>query len=107
MLSLARALGEAAPLLILGAITGLLPETSLTGKFTAIPMLIYNWSGRPDTPDAEIGWTSAAAAAGVMLLDTGAVLQRRRDRAAEPIRTPPCRDVSDHDRSMSGAIHDT
>ena len=31
-------------------------------------MLIYNWSGRPDTPDAEIGWTSAAAAAGVMLL---------------------------------------
>ena len=68
MLSLARALGEAAPLLILGAITGLLPETSLTGKFTAIPMLIYNWSGRPDTPGAEIGWTSAAAAAGVMLL---------------------------------------
>jgi phosphate transport system permease protein len=68
MLSLARALGEAAPLLILGAITGLLPQTSLTGKFTAIPMLIYNWSGRPDTPDAEIGWTSAAAAAGVMLL---------------------------------------
>ncbi|HEX4980345.1 MAG TPA: phosphate ABC transporter permease PstA [Ilumatobacteraceae bacterium] len=68
VLSLARALGEAAPLLILGAITGLLPETSLTGKFTAIPMLIYNWSGRPDTPGAEIGWTSAAAAAGVMLL---------------------------------------
>jgi phosphate transport system permease protein len=68
MLSLARALGEAAPLLILGAITGLLPETSLTGNFTAIPMLIYNWSGRPDTPGGEIGWSAAAAAAGVMLL---------------------------------------
>ena len=31
MLSLARALGEAAPLILLGAITGLLPETGADG----------------------------------------------------------------------------
>jgi phosphate transport system permease protein len=68
VLSLARALGEAAPLIMLGAVTGLLPETSLTGRFTAIPMLIYNWSGRPDVPGQEIGWTNAAAAAGLVLL---------------------------------------
>lgn len=68
VLSLARALGEAAPLIMLGAVTGLLPETSLTGRFTAIPMLIYNWSGRPDVPGEEIGWTNAAAAAGLVLL---------------------------------------
>ena len=37
VLALARALGEAAPLIMIGAITGLLPETSLSGKFTAIP----------------------------------------------------------------------
>ena len=92
--SLARALGEAAPLLILGAITGLLPETSLTGKFTAIPMLIYNWSGRPRHARRRHGWTNAAAAAGVDAARAGAVLQRRGDRAAQPVRTPPHRDMS-------------
>jgi phosphate transport system permease protein len=68
VLSLARALGEAAPLIMLGAVTGLLPSPSLEGRFTAIPMLIYNWSGRPDVPGEEIGWTNAAAAAGLVLL---------------------------------------
>ena len=68
VLALARALGEAAPLIMIGAITGLLPETSLSGKFTAIPMLIYSWSGRPDSGDGSVGWSSAAAAAGLVLL---------------------------------------
>jgi phosphate transport system permease protein len=68
VLSVARALGEAAPLIMIGAITGLLPKTSLTEKFTAVPMLIFNWSGRPDTPDSDIGWANTAAAAGLMLL---------------------------------------
>ena len=84
MLALARALGEAAPLIMIGAITGLLPQASLTGKFTAIPMLIYNWSGRPDTPGAEYGWSNVAAAAGLVLLvivflfNLAAILLRNR-----------------------------
>lgn len=68
VLALARALGEAAPLIMIGAITGLLPETSLTGKFTAIPMLIYSWSGRPDSGASATGWSNSAAAAGLVLL---------------------------------------
>jgi len=68
VLSLARALGEAAPLIMIGAITGLLPETSLSGKFTAIPMLIFSWSGRPDSGESSVGWSNAAAAAGLVLL---------------------------------------
>jgi phosphate transport system permease protein len=68
VLALARALGEAAPLIMVGAITGLLPETSLTGNFTALPMLIYNWSGRPSTSGGDIGWSNASAAAGLVLL---------------------------------------
>ena len=68
VLALARALGEAAPLIMIGAITGLLPETSISGKFTAIPMLIYSWSGRPDTGNGSVGWTNSAAAAGLVLL---------------------------------------
>src|SRR5829696_4694188 len=84
VLSIARALGEAAPLIVIGAITGLLPATSVTGRFTAVPMLIYNWSGRPDSPEAEIGWANAAAAAGLVLLvlvilfNTAAILLRNR-----------------------------
>ncbi|MFZ1490867.1 MAG: phosphate ABC transporter permease PstA [Ilumatobacteraceae bacterium] len=84
VLSLARALGEAAPLIMVGAITGLLPETSLQGKFTAIPMLIFNWSGRPDPPGAELGWSNTAAAAGLTLLllvflfNIAAILLRNR-----------------------------
>jgi phosphate transport system permease protein len=66
VLSLARALGEAAPLIIVGAITGFLPETTLTEKFTAVPILIYRWSGQPQPP--EFSFTAAAAGAGVVLL---------------------------------------
>jgi phosphate transport system permease protein len=68
MLSLARAFGEAAPLIIVGAVTGLLPETSLSGRFTAVPILIYSWSGKPQPPGSEHSFTEAAAAAGVVLL---------------------------------------
>ncbi len=68
MLSLSRALGEAAPLIIVGAVTGLLPETSLSGKFTALPILIFSWSGKPQPPGSEHGFTEAAAATGVALL---------------------------------------
>jgi phosphate transport system permease protein len=68
MLSLARALGEAAPLILLGAITGRLPQTSLTDNFTAIPMLIYSWSAKADPPGSTQSFTNAAAAAGLVLL---------------------------------------
>ena len=84
VLSIARALGEAAPLILIGAITGLLPRTGLTENFTALPILIFNWSGRPDQPGAEIGWSNAAAAAGLSLLvlvlffNAAAILLRNR-----------------------------
>lgn len=84
MLSLARALGEAAPLIIVGAITGLLPKTTLTGPFTAVPILIYQWSGRPQPPGSEYSFTQSAAAAGLLLLiivlmfNAGAIYLRNR-----------------------------
>ena len=68
VLSLARALGEAAPLILIGAITGLLPRTSLDGSFTALPMTIYNWSSKADVPGSVLGFDNIAAAAGVVLL---------------------------------------
>jgi phosphate transport system permease protein len=84
VLAIARALGEAAPLILIGAITGLLPRTGLTENFTALPMLIFNWAGRPNTPGTEIGWSNAAAAAGLVLLvvvlffNAAAILLRNR-----------------------------
>ncbi|MFM2072870.1 MAG: phosphate transporter permease protein [Actinomycetota bacterium] len=68
MLSLARALGEAAPLILIGAITGLLPKVSLTDSFTALPMTIYSWSAKADPPGSTLGFENVAAAAGVVLL---------------------------------------
>lgn len=88
VLSLARALGEAAPLIIVGAITGFLPETSITGKFSALPILIYSWTGRPQPSDAEASFTAAAAGAGVVLLllvlffNGSAILLRNRFEAS-------------------------
>jgi phosphate transport system permease protein len=68
MLSLARALGEAAPLILLGAITGRLPETGLTERFTALPILIYNWSAEADPVGSTQSFGNAAAAAGLVML---------------------------------------
>lgn len=69
VLSIARALGEAAPLILVGAVTGLLPRTSLDSSFTALPYLIFDFSSKPGQGSAGgIGWGNAAAAAGFVLL---------------------------------------
>jgi phosphate transport system permease protein len=69
VLALARALGEAAPLILVGATTGFLttggsysPET-LQDRFTALPTVITTWAGRPGQ-----GYRDATAAAIVILL---------------------------------------
>ena len=63
---------------------GTAARPSVNGRFTALPMLIYNWSGRPDQPGSTIGWANAAAAAGLVLLvlvlffNVAAILLRNR-----------------------------
>ncbi|HEX6238596.1 MAG TPA: phosphate ABC transporter permease PstA [Acidimicrobiales bacterium] len=70
VLSLARALGEAAPLILVGAVQnrlgsdpGILDIGSLQERFTAMPMVITAWSGMPDA-----GFRANTAAAIVVLL---------------------------------------
>jgi phosphate transport system permease protein len=55
ILALARALGEAAPLILVGAVSGLFSSPSdasfldrLQGPFTAMPYIIYNWAQLPE-----------------------------------------------------------
>lgn len=64
MLAVGRALGEAAPLVLVGAITGRLASPKgqtvvdrLQGKFTALPMTIYGWANEPNRPGKVTGLT--------------------------------------------------
>ena len=88
LLSMARAVGEAAPLILVGAISGRLGDNpglfdigALTDQFTALPIVITSWtvqSGR------DVGFINAAAGAIVVLLvfvllmNSAAILLRNR-----------------------------
>lgn len=69
ILSLARAFGETAPLLLVGAVTGFLSTgnqgvlETLQGPYTALPTLVFSWSKLPG-PE----WQANVAAAIVVLL---------------------------------------
>ncbi len=64
ILALSRAIGEAAPLLTIGALTyvAFLPNSPLS-PFTALPIQIFNWVSRP-----QKGFFTNAAAAIIVLL---------------------------------------
>jgi len=64
ILALSRAIGETAPLVVIGALTyiAFLPE-SVMDPFTALPIQIFNWVSRP-----QKGFAINAAAAIIVLL---------------------------------------
>lgn len=78
ILALSRAIGEAAPLVTIGALTYVTFEPSGLGdRFTVLPIQIFNWISRPQT-----GFHQKAAAAiivllGVLLLFNGAAIWLR------------------------------
>ncbi len=80
ILAVSRAIGETAPLLVVGAATFLTSDpTGLFSKFTVMPIQIFNWTSRPQAEFRNI----AAAAILVLLiilltLNTTAVLLRNR-----------------------------
>ena len=72
LLSMSRAIGEAAPLILIGAISGgltnnpsFLDVSALQERFTALPILIVTWVGQRGRDE---GFATAAAAAIVVLL---------------------------------------
>ena len=85
VLSLSRALGETAPLLLVGAITGFLatgeqsfPE-QLQGPFTALPTIIFTWARQPNAGFREL--TSAAIVVllvVILVANAAAILLRNR-----------------------------
>jgi phosphate transport system permease protein len=92
LLAIARAVGEAAPLILVGALTGLAGRSpglsvssvadpsSLTERFTAMPIIITSWARLPDQ-DFKVHNTAAAILAMlafVLLVNTFAILLRNR-----------------------------
>jgi phosphate transport system permease protein len=63
ILALSRAMGETAPLILIGALSyvAFVPE-SINDSFTVLPVQIFNWAGRP-SPDFH-----GIAAAGIIVL---------------------------------------
>jgi phosphate transport system permease protein len=64
ILALSRAIGETAPLLVVGAAVSIFSTPrSLDDHFSALPVIIYTWTGRP-----QAAFSEAAAAAIIVLL---------------------------------------
>ena len=83
ILAMSRAIGETAPLIVVGASTFIVFDPSGPfSKFTVLPIQIYDWTSRP-----EQAFHNAAAAAIVVLLillltlNTAAIWLRNRSRA--------------------------
>jgi phosphate transport system permease protein len=81
ILALSRAVGETAPLIMVGAITYVAFNPELFGPYTALPVQIYNWTKQPD-PEFQ---TLAAAGAMVLLvivlsMNAAAIFLRNRYR---------------------------
>jgi phosphate transport system permease protein len=64
ILALSRAIGETAPLLVIGAAVAIFnTPDDVRDPFSALPILIFNWTSRP-----QAAFTDAAAAASIVLL---------------------------------------
>lgn len=80
ILAVARAIGETAPLIVVGASTFITTDpTSIFSKFTVLPIQIFQWTSRPQDEFRNL----AAAAILVLLamlltLNAGAVILRNR-----------------------------
>jgi phosphate transport system permease protein len=83
VLSLARAFGETAPLLLVGAITGFFTVGGgnlldhLRGPFTSLPTVIYSWSTLPSPEFRQLAAAAIIVLLGVVLVVNGAAIALR------------------------------
>ena len=85
ILSLARAFGETAPLIMVGAIVGTFNGVNvvgmLTGSYTSLPTVVYNWSREPQDE-----FRALTAAAIVVLLVVILIVNATGHLPPKPIR---------------------
>jgi len=87
VLSLARAMGETAPLILVGATTGFLGSNagffeSFSERFTALPIIIFRWASLPDERFRALTAAAIMVLLAVLLLmnSVAIVLRNRYDR---------------------------
>jgi phosphate transport system permease protein len=80
ILSLSRAIGETAPLLAIGAASFIaFTPTGLGSSFTALPIQIYDWVGRPQKEFHDLAASGIIVLMAVLLLmNAGAIYLRNR-----------------------------
>ena len=80
ILALSRALGEAAPLLLLGGLVFIRYDPNgLFSGFTTLPIQIFNWAGQPQVEFQEVAAAAIIALLGLLLLMNGlAIVIRNR-----------------------------
>jgi phosphate transport system permease protein len=88
VLSISRAIGETAPLLVVGAITGFLSNggqslaEQLHGKYTSLPTVIYRWATLPNQDFRALTSAAIIVLLGVTLFANAAaiILRNRYER---------------------------
>lgn len=86
ILAMARAMGEAAPLILLGALTyvAFVPE-SIFDSFTAMPIQIFNWASRPQPAFHELAAAGIIVLLGFLLIcNSAAIILRSKWRINKP-----------------------
>ena len=68
ILALSRAIGETAPLIMVGAATLVLFDPDLTSRFTALPIQIFDWISRPSSSVNDYAALAAGAIVVLMIL---------------------------------------
>jgi phosphate transport system permease protein len=80
ILALSRAIGETAPLIIVGAVSyiAFTPE-SVMDPYTALPVVIYNWASRPQEGFHQIAASGIMVLLGVLFIfNCGAMIIRNK-----------------------------
>jgi phosphate transport system permease protein len=80
ILAVSRAMGETAPLVVVGASTFITSDpTGIFSKFTALPIQIYQWTARPQDEFRNLAAAAILVLLGLLLsLNAAAILLRNR-----------------------------
>lgn len=79
ILAISRAIGETAPLVVVGASTAISFDPGIFSRFTTLPIQIYQWTARPQDEWRHLAAAAIVALLAMMLsLNAAAILLRNR-----------------------------
>jgi phosphate transport system permease protein len=79
ILAVSRAIGETAPLIMIGAVTYIAFDPTVLGPFTALPVQIYNWTRLPNPEFRGLAAAAIIVLLGmILILNAAAIWLRNR-----------------------------